>query len=141
MERGGDCECCFCLSQDGADAILDCGLRRWPEVGIWEVPLQVAGELSAVGPTPSKRRLAPLGLGRCVRAATTPVAAPDLNGASGGVKGEKPTDFGTDCLLTVSDSYSALQRFQSVPTLCKLLYSSFGAFSIPVSHPNVSISA
>src|SRR5579864_2659921 len=35
MERGGDC--CFCLSQGGADATLDCGLRRWPEVGFREV--------------------------------------------------------------------------------------------------------
>jgi hypothetical protein len=30
---------------------------------------------------------------------------------TGGVKGEKPTGFLTDFLLTVSDSYSALQRF------------------------------
>jgi hypothetical protein len=32
-------------------------------------------------------------------------------GSMGGVKGEKPTGILTDFLLTVSDSYSALQRF------------------------------
>jgi hypothetical protein len=37
MERSGDCDCCFCLSQGRADATLDCGLRRWPEVGFSEV--------------------------------------------------------------------------------------------------------
>jgi hypothetical protein len=29
--------CCFCLSQGGTDAILDCGLRRWPEVGFGDI--------------------------------------------------------------------------------------------------------
>src|SRR5579864_5730779 len=37
MERGGDCDCCFCLSPGGADATLDCGLRRWPKVLFWEI--------------------------------------------------------------------------------------------------------
>lgn len=55
------------------------------------------------------------------------------------MKGEKPTGFLTDFLLTVSNSYSVLWRFWSVPTLCKLLYSSFEAFSIPVSHPNTNL--
>jgi hypothetical protein len=29
--------CCFCLSQGGTDATLDCGLRRWPEVGFGDI--------------------------------------------------------------------------------------------------------
>jgi len=75
------------------------------------------------------------------RAAGTPrsVAASESS-ACWGEEGEKPTGFLTDFLLTVSNSYSVLWRFWSVPTLCKLLYSSFGAFSIPVSHPNISAS-
>ena len=35
----------------------------------------------------------------------------ESRGSMGGLKGEKPTGFLTDFLLTVSDSYSALQRF------------------------------
>src|SRR5271166_5694709 len=41
MERGGDCDCCFYLSHGGTDAILDCGLRRWPEVGFGEIAIDV----------------------------------------------------------------------------------------------------
>jgi len=29
--------CCCCLSQGGTDATLDCGLRRWPEVGFGDI--------------------------------------------------------------------------------------------------------
>jgi len=41
MERGGDCHCCLCLSQGGADATLDCRLRRWPEVGFGEIAINL----------------------------------------------------------------------------------------------------
>jgi hypothetical protein len=42
MDRCGDC--CFCLSQGGADATLDCGLRRWPEVGFGEIAVDLPDE-------------------------------------------------------------------------------------------------
>jgi hypothetical protein len=46
-----------------------------------------------------------------LRAHRLPLGARIAREHEGGVKGEKPTGFLTDCLLTVSDSYSALQRF------------------------------
>jgi len=35
MDGCGDC--CFCLSQGGGDVTLDCGLRRWPEIGFGDI--------------------------------------------------------------------------------------------------------
>jgi hypothetical protein len=57
MERSGDCDCCFCLSQGRADATLDCGLRRWPEVGFEEIIHRISPKPVSGQPVNSDRSL------------------------------------------------------------------------------------
>src|SRR4029077_1604141 len=41
MERGGDCDCCFCMSHCGAGANLDRAPLRSPEVGFAEIAVDL----------------------------------------------------------------------------------------------------